>query len=471
MMNIVEIEESCNGEKVETRDGFSEVKNKFVGVTKYGNKWRARVRDQKLKTDLHLGCYSTPEEGALAVKKKKLELAELYKCEDSSSLKNHRGSFKGEKLPRGVRWENGRWRVRIRNTKLNYHPSFGSYKTCEEAAIVAEMKMAEFRDLQESEGEVGRTSECLNKQTSDVNVPRGVRRIQSGKWVARIRDPVAKTQIWLGTYNTVDEAIRAFNKKKDLIAAKMTKAASDESELSFVDRPGSKANETPVKFERELGFDSPTPSSGADCLNNIDVGDESECLNKQTGGVNVPRGVRRIQSGKWVARIRDPVAKTQIWLGTYNTADEAIGAFNKKKDLIAAKMTKAASDESELSFVDRPGSKANETPVKSERELGFDSPTSSSGADCLNNIAVGDESELGLLDIPGKLPNGLVNSSPTPVFDAENSTSASVSDKTCGLDFDRAVSLGFIDEYGQLQGEFSKFDEPMWCAPDEDGGV
>ncbi|KAK9676198.1 hypothetical protein RND81_11G060700 [Saponaria officinalis] len=362
-----------------------------------------------------LGLLQYPEEAALAVKKKKLELAELYKCEDSSSLKNCRGYFKGKKLPSGVRWENGRWRVRIWN-KSNYRPSFGSYKTCEEAAIVAEMKMTEFRDLQKSEGEVGRTS-----QTSDVNVPRGVRRIQSGKWVARIRDPVAKTQIWLGTYSTADEAIRAFNKKKDLIAAKMTKAASDESELSFVDRPGSKANETPVKFERELGYDSPTSSSGADCLNNIAV-------------------------------------------GTYNTADEAIRAFNKKKDLIASKTTKAASDESESSFVD-------ETPVKFERELGYDSPTSPSGADCLNNIAVGDESELGLLDIPGKLPNGIVNSSPTSVFDAKNSASASVSDKTCGLDFDRAVSLGFIDEYGQLQGEFSKFDEPMWCAADEDGGV
>ncbi|KAK9676199.1 hypothetical protein RND81_11G060800 [Saponaria officinalis] len=400
MMKMVEFEESCDGEKVESCDGVSEVKMKFVGVTKKGNKWRARVRDPKLKTTLNLGYYSTPEEADVAVKKKKLEFEAIYKAEDRlsndkdvetcdgvsevkrkfvgvSKNKNrwqarvrdsklrrdvYAGSYstreeaavavekkklelaemcKGEdsssmktweKLPKGVRFENGRWFVRVWNPKLKYYPSYGSYETCEEAAIVAEMKMAEFRDLQESEGEVGRKSECLN--------------------------------------------------------------------------------------------------------------------------VEVPRGVRRVKTGKWVARIRDPMTKTRIWLGTYSTADEAIRAFNKKKDLLAAKMTKAASD----------GSKANETPVKVERELGYDSPISSLGADCLSNIAVDDESKHGILDFPGKMGNRLIDGSPTSVLEAENSDSASVSDKTCGLDFERAVSSGLVNEYGQLLGSFSELDEQMWLT-------
>ncbi|KAK9676204.1 hypothetical protein RND81_11G061200 [Saponaria officinalis] len=304
MMKVVECEGSCDGKEVENCDGVSEVKKKFVGVSKNGNKWRARVRDPKLKCDVSLGRYSTPEEAAVAVKRKKLEFEEIYKGEDCLGMKKFTGYFNGVKLPCGVRRENGRWRVQVWHPKLKRHISGGSYKTCEEAAIVAEMKRAEFRDLQEP------------------------------KKRAEFRD----------------------------------------------------------LEEREN-----------------EVARKSESLQEQTGVVKVPRGVRRIQSGKWVARIRDPIARTRIWLGTYNTVDEAIRAFNQEKDLLAAEMTKADCDGSEFTYTDKPGS--------------------------INNAVRGDD---------------------------ENLNSAS-------LDFDRAVSLGFIDEYGQLQGEFSKFDEPMWCAADEDG--
>ncbi|XP_059276280.1 uncharacterized protein LOC132030598 [Lycium ferocissimum] len=197
----------------------------------------------------------------------------------------------------------------------------------------------------------------------------GVRKQKNGRYGAVIRDTIRRKQVWLGTFDTIEEASQAYfskkleleNEKLNQQGKKVNKANENCDQTQPPESPVvvaslSVANIASVGIRNErLELKTTTHIVGVHKSNKSEkepeLSKETSCLMANVRGTESSNecntstscnpkvkisllGIRRQKNGKYGAVIRDTIRHKQVWLGTFDTIEEASQAyFSKKSEL------------------------------------------------------------------------------------------------------------------------------------------